>query len=303
MSQNLSEQDEVRLFSHRAGTLCLRPVEEKGLLTKEIFLESKSSKEINRELIGAYIAGAEQIILTSYLMTPEIRQIVRNSTSKLAGFDIFESTSTKIVLKYTSNSTVSAKDYIDKSGRLVVSMLVDALEAIESKQRNLAIDVIESDSDIDKINLMISRYFNRFLTSLIPVNSDISLTTLNYYKHVSIRIERIADHIVRICTTFLQLKSKNDFNFSKAEINLTKKLIIDLQECILMIDEQSKKRAHQLIDSYEMIKKNAFINHKIVNQDSINILIQDSLERIRSYIANIAEETIDYCNIKELSNK
>lgn len=40
-----------------------------------------------------------------------------------------------------------------------------------------------------------------------------------------------------------------------------------------------------------------------MNQNSINILIEDSLERIRSYIANIAEETIDYCNILELTKK
>jgi phosphate uptake regulator len=36
------------------------------------------------------------------------------------------------------------------------------------------------------------------------------------------------------------------------------------------------------------------------NTLSLNILIEDSIERIRSYIKNIAEETIDYSVVKQI---
>ncbi len=298
--QNLSEQDELKMFAHSAGTLCLMPRRTNLLATRYISLESQPPNEIIRELLGSYLAGAEQIILTSYLMTQELRQMVRQTLVKLVNFEIFESTSTKIVLKYSANSTVSAKEYVNKAGNMVISMLVDAIESIEKRHRETAAEVIERDVDIDRIHLIVSRQFNQFLTNLIPNNGDQSLTTLNYYKHVSIRLERIADHIVRICHTFLQLKPKENFVFSRSEITLAKKLVKSLELCVQMIDTLEKNDAHILINEFELVTKNSFINRKIINENSINILIMDSLERIRSYIANIAEETVDYCNIQLL---
>lgn len=65
-----------------------------------------------------------------------------------------------------------------------------------------------------------------------------------------------------------------------------------------MIKYIDKRRAHEILDMYDSINKNDFINKKISEKPSSNILLEDSIERIRSYIANIAEETINYYAVK-----
>ena len=69
-----------------------------------------------------------------------------------------------------------------------------------------------------------------------------------------------------------------------------------------MIKNLDKRKAHELLDYFDTFNKNDFINKTIINKSSINILIEDSIERIRSYIANIAEETINYYAIKQLQS-
>ncbi len=300
--QRLLEQKSVTLYEHSNGTLCLRKQDSHSTLTALISLENKNRQQIQRELVGAYIGGAKQIIVSSLLLDIENKQLVRQLMPKLTGFEIASESAREIVLQDSAAFTITAREHALKVSQLLVSMLEDTNTAILTGHKRLATDVINRDDEVDRITIAVSRQLNQFLTTLMNPLQDQSLHEACYYQNVAMRLERIADHIVRICMTFLKQKhSKQKITAKQAK--LMSKLVAELQQVAQMISAVDVKIAHQLIDEYEQVVKNAFLQQRNQLDGPLAILIEDSLERIRSYIANVAEETINFGSTQMMINR
>lgn len=300
--QRLLEQKSVTLYEHSNGTLCLRKQDAPSILTALISLENKSRQQIQRELVGAYIGGAKQIIVSSLLLNIENKQFVRQLMSKLTGFEIASESAREIVLQDSATSTITAREHALKVSQLLVSMLEDANEAMLTGQKRLATDVINRDDEVDRITITVSRQLNQFLTTLMNPLQDQSLHEACYYQNVAMRLERIADHIVCICMTFLKQKQAQQ-KIAAKQAKLMNKLVVELKQITQMISNIDVGVAHQLIDEYELVVKNAFLKQRNQLDSPLNILIEDSLERIRSYIANVAEETINFASTQMMINR
>lgn len=299
----LTEKDQLEIFHQNKHQLGIRPHKSGDLSTATLFINNLSNEQISREIIAYYLSGVSEINTQANTMSYELRSLIRNVSNKLVGFEIFDSTGNNIILKNVSNNTVPVSDYAVKMTNIISSMYEDMQTALLSNNKILARDIIDRDVEVDRIELVMIRQLNILLYSLFPTEaSDTFLLERHYYEHIAIRLERIADHIVRISNTFLQLKERDPLIITKPEKDRISKIYKYLVSCSEMIKNLDKKKAHELLDYFDTFNKNDFINKTIVNKSSINILIEDSIERIRSYIANIAEETINYYAIKQLQS-
>ena len=302
-SLRLTEKDRIEIFFQNKHQLGIRPHTSHTLPTSILFVDNLSNEQIFREIIAYYLSGVSEITIQTNTMTYELRSLVRTFSNKLMGFEIFDTTNNKITLKNVSTNTVPVSDYINKMINIIISMYEDMETSILTNNKKLARDIIDRDVEVDRIELVMIRQLNVLLYSLFPTEtSDLFLLERHYYEHIAIRLERIADHVVRIANTFLQLKEKDSLILTKPEKDRIKKVYKYLIECNEMIKNLDKRKAHELLDYFESINKNEFINKKTINKSSLNILIEDSIERIRSYIANIAEETINYYAIKRIQS-
>ncbi len=299
LHQGLDTKGIVELSRVSSDVLIIRPSKAITVRSAALSIDYLSDSHILRELIGLYVSGADEIAVLARSITYEQRTLVRSVCYKLIGFELFEETSSRILLKNVASPTITAAQYTIKMLDMVSSMFHDIVRSVETSDRKLARDIIERDVEVDRIELMILRQFNGMLHTIAPEKStDLPLVDLHYYELVAVRLERIADHIVRVANTIILLKQKENVTLNKFEYANMKRLFEYFDLLKKTVTQMDKRFAHKIIDMYDMLQKNAFINHKIHDTSSINILIEDSLERMRGYIANIAEETINYLDVK-----
>lgn len=303
--QNKLEQNGiVDIHSRNSIQLVVQP----HILTKNhtVFLsiDYLTDSQIVRELIGMYISGVDEIPVTAKSISYEQRTLIRSTSYKLIGFEFFEESSDRILLKNVASSTITASEYISKMFGIIRSMFNDIVKVIDTSDRKLARDITERDVEVDRIHLIILRQFNTILNTMVSEKPiDLPVIDLHFYELAGLRLERIADHIVRIASMISLLKDNEKITLNKfehADLLRVKKYLDALPKIIFSLD---KRAAHKILDLYEGRKKNEYINRTITNKRSINILIQDSIERIRGYVSNIAEETINYSNIQNFAFK
>jgi len=301
-NQGLSEKNQLEMFSQKNGQLHIRPHKQNVPSKTSIIIDHLSHVQIIREIIAFYLSGVSEIsVHVSESFTYEQRSLIREVSYKLIGFELFDEDSKKLTIKNVSNNTIPVSEYVNKMIKIVESMYQDMESMLFLNNKKLAKDIVGRDVEVDRIQLAIAREFNALLHALLPEeSSNLTLSERHYYVLVAIRLERIADHIAKIADSFLQLKEKGQFCLIKPEKDIITRVHKDLIECGHIIGDLDKRRAHQLLDIYDPVGKNGFINKKVVNKFTINIVIEDSLIRIKSYIKNIAEETINYSAINQM---
>jgi len=303
--QNKLEQNGfIDIYQRNSVQLVIQPHSLAKNHTAILSIDYLTDTHIIRELIGMYISGVEEISVIAKSISYEQRSLIRSTSYKLIGFELFEESSNRILLKNVASSTITAYEYINKMFGIIRSMFNDVIKAIDNSDRKLARDITERDIEVDRIHLIILRQFNTILNTMVsdkPI--DLSVVDLHFYELAGLRLERVADHIVRIASMISLLKDKEKITLNKFEhadlVRITEYLDA-LPKIIFTLD---KRAAHKILDLYDSRKKNEFINRKIRNKNSINILIQDSIERIRGYVSDIAEETINYTNIQGVAWK
>jgi len=303
--QNALEQNGIVEIHPRNKTqLVIQPHSYSKNHTASLDINYLPDVHIIREIIGMYISGVDEIVITAKSILYEQRSLIRSTSFKLIGFELFEESSDRILLKNVANPTINSSEYLKKMFGIIRSMLSDVISALEKSDRRLARDIIERDVEVDRIHLVIYRQFNTILNTMVSDRpTDLSVVDLHFYMLAGLRFERIADHIVRIASVIAMLKDAEKIALNKFQhadvIRITEYLDV-LPNIIFTLD---RRLAHATLDLYDSRKKNEFINHTIKNTSSINILIQDSIERIRGYVSNIAEETINYINMQSVSMK
>ena len=300
LGHSLANKGIVEIYSHPSGQLILRPHLTQQSQSAVLTIDYLSDARIEREMIGLYVAGVESILVEARSITYEQRALIRSVSYKLIGFELFDETSQRMTLKNVSNSTVAPAEYVNRILGIVRAMYEDIQLVMRTGDKRLARDIIERDVEVDRIHLVILRQFNQMLQKLVGFGqNELSLFDLHYYEIVSLRLERIADHIVRIAQTISLLREKEKVVLNKFEHANVVQLVEYLNILEKTISSLDKQQAHKLIDMYDSRKKNDFLSQRIIHRSSLNILIEDSIERIRGYISNIAEETINYSHLKE----
>lgn len=137
-----------------------------------------------------------------------------------------------------------------------------------------------------------------------PITTENHVTTLmelTYYNAVGIRLERIADHIVRIAKTVTHLKLDDKIILNKKELSEMSKTCGYFSQLNDLISHNNRKMAHSLVDEINTRIHNDFRRVESPQANSFNRIIKDSVGRIQSYVINIAEEVINCTSYKKLN--
>jgi len=295
----IKDKDKVKIFCGK-NYLKIIPFSYKKTETFKICqINNLSKSQIEREIIGYYLSGVDNIVVKAKSMTYEQKKIVREVSYKLIGCECLETYVDQMTLKISlSNELELIPEYIKRMTTIIIGMYQDTLRYFKNYERSLARDVIERDTEIDRLNLAINRFNNILVNDLeIEDKNLISAFDSQFYKIISVRIERIADHIVKIGSYYLLTDKNYKPVFDFLEKSFLKNTLKNLNFCEEMLISLNKKKAHYYLDEFNESSKLKIVK-KHSNRDYFNLVVFESLSRINSYIANIAEEIINYLNAK-----
>ena len=304
-ANNLNSGDKMSVYSQSSGALIIKPddlIEKKMKALLDI--SGLSPEKLTREIIGIYISGFEEISLVGTIEA-EQKQAVKQLAQMLIGFEIVEVSSNKIVFKNILDiHKFSTRETLNKIFRNAISMIEDVTIVALKNKRELANNIIERDSEVNKLHFSVSRQYYSLLRDNI-LEEDIGLDKLkmSYIRDVSIQLERIADHSAKIATALSDRNGKLDENISSFIAKTTSKILQSLKSASAIYDASDLPTAHLIIDSCEkIISSIEKFSPNYLNSPSLTIIF-DSMKRICRYLINIAEYTIDMIIIDKVENK
>jgi phosphate uptake regulator len=303
---HIKKNDPLGLISQSDGTLLVtKNISESQIQTiKEFDVSSINDPAyLFRLLIGAYIAGFTTIrIVAKHRFSPFVRGVVRDFAQMTIGPEVVEETESTIALKDLLNPMEMPFDNTMKRMYVIVkNMHIDVITAIETKNSQLAVDVITRDNDVDRLHWLIARQMNVILKN-VNLSRKMELSTsliVNTYL-ISRIIERIGDHAVRMAENAIKI---SDVNLSEDMLRAIKKAselsigvfdrsIISFFKSDLTTSHKNIETLKELDDSCERI------NALSMDEDtSIAITlhyIAESIRRCGEYSGDISETVINY---------
>lgn len=285
----LRSKDEV-LVNDSGPVLVIRPADKaKQEVAIDIAVDDAPNEWFIREMIGAYIAGADKIALRSHRITPSQNQAIRQAVQLLFGFEILEETSQKIVARTVLDDAMfPVSESTLRIFVIVRSMFADSLKAAQTGDKDLANDIKLRDYEVNKLLHAIKRQFQQISSGKIEGN----LEEVSFYRSVAIQLERIGDHAVKIAG-LAGTDRTEPVKLSSTFPTIQKRANQLLKDAEAMVRGLDKSQAHNILDSDKELERLIY-GSKHMKQSYEGALIEDSLDRLRGYLMNIAELTIDY---------
>ena len=181
---------------------------------------------------------------------------------------------------------------------MVKSMISDSFASLLSKNEELAMDVIQRDNDVDRLNLLISRQFTEILRSGSVKQETVNPITAFNYMQAASNLERIADHSHHIA----EIASQKNYTLPedlKEELMRMETLLCGLiDDSISYLLQTNSNKANELIDRIREIQMHASgiaksPGSKDRSEMLVRLVLASSLERMLDYIMNIGELTIN----------
>ena len=287
-SSGLRSKDQV-LVIPEGKTLVIKPLSAQASENKvDINVDGLTEAWLARELVSAYISGADKITFRSKKISPTQRQIIQKVLQLLFGFEILEETSKKVYIKNIfDDAKLSVPESTQKIFLIARTMFEDALKATAAGDQNLALAIEQRDFEVNKLLCVVKRQYY----SLLKGKTEGSVSELGYYVNVAIQLERIGDHAVQIAKVAAASPAPlSPYDNFPAIVAQVAALFNDVEKVVSSLD---KSLAHQILDQDEALRQ-LIGGPQRAKKSSERLLIENSLDRLRGYVMNIAELTIDY---------
>jgi phosphate uptake regulator len=300
----VEKNDTLGILSQPDGNLLITPKidNETAIKTKEIIVDDYEDENfLFRVLIGAYIMGFSRIIIkSSRKFDPLIRDIITNFTQIAIGPEIVEESNNIIVIKDLLNpKEMPFEKTIKRMYILVQGMHEDSITALETRDKDLAEEVIKRDNDVDRLHWLIGRQSHIVLRDIILCQKmGITLEQASHFQQMSRFLERIGDHASKIAKNVAILMDHEVDKNLKDEIKeisklslglLNKSLDAWLQKNLLLANEN-------INDIRNLIARTEKINLNDVNRPEVSIAIGyiiESIRRTAEYSGDISEIIIN----------
>lgn len=293
----------VKVMPDGTVTIDPRMNQEKAESRKVIWVDSDESKEhLTRKLIGAYLAGYNVIeIRSKERLEYDLKHAIKELSRMVIGPEVIEETSNTVVLHDLSDPVELPQEKCVRRMHLIVnSMHKDAVLALNEADEALARDVIERDSDVDRLYWMAVKQYNlimkdRKLSEKIGVDIYGGMTLLL----VARGMERIGDHaekIARNVINAIQAKAKfgdmaeisdlSSRSLSVLERSMESFFKMDIGSANLIIDE-----AEKLVQECQNLSSTIRLPSNVSAVTTTSVL--DSIVRTTMYAMDIAEIAIN----------
>ncbi len=285
-------------ISEVGDTLILDPKSgQQAQKTKQLTLsKSVNTVLLERLLTSIYISYFDILtIRTEKLMDPQIRDAIKRFARRIMGVEIFEETSSTLVLQNVLNSNnFTIWNALRRMSLNVDVMISDAVKATVNLDNKMLLNIMERDDEVDRYSLYIFR----------ETKASQQFEENNIYALILSRIlERIADHTVNICKLITQAKYSDkrtliliseflDYSYQMYKEGIRTFYSNELQSMNLNIDKKSElqKKKDRLLSSIK--------NDKVV---AILSSLSEEAQRIGQYSTDISELGMDYLLANENS--
>jgi phosphate uptake regulator len=287
------------------GTISIDPKmqQEKEESRKVIMVEEDETKEhLTRKLIGAYLAGYNIIEVRSKgRLDLDLKHGVKEISRMVIGPEVIEETSNTIVLHDLSDPVELPQEKCVRRMHLIVdSMHKDAIVSLKDGDEALAQDVIDRDTDVDRLYWMAVKQYNLILKDR-KLSEKIGV---DIYEGMSLMlvargIERIGDHAEKIANNSIILaKAGNKITDLKEICDSSEKAvkILDLaMQAFFLKDIGSANdiidKGDELVQHCQDLGGNARMPTNVSTVVRTSVL--DSIIRTTMYAMDIAEVAIN----------
>ncbi|HUV03052.1 MAG TPA: phosphate uptake regulator PhoU [Desulfobacteria bacterium] len=301
----VKQGDELSLVQRADKSLVLTPLKEKEEQIKyaELVLSEKESFEGNfRYLIAHYLVGYDVVkLLSPGGFEAEARKRIKAEVRKrLIGMEVVGESSQEIVLKsFLKYEDFTLRDAIRSMYKIIVSMLEDAISALEKSDHNRAKDVIERDNEIDRFYLLTVRQLKAVISDpelAKKIGESRQRDSLGYRIIVK-TMERMGDHVESIARNSMMMSSSVGIKSIKEIGTRTTELFT---KTLASLSDMNIEKANEAIQGAKLLSEDVeSINERIMAEkwsanDKIHaIFIMESLGRIARYCEDIAEVAIN----------
>ncbi|MGQ0535265.1 MAG: PhoU domain-containing protein [Methanobacteriota archaeon] len=168
---------------------------------RRIDLSGKDRDAVEREVIASYLAGFDYIEFSQKPRIPaQTREHLRQLTRKIIGPEIVEETqSTLLVQDLLDPTDLPLRRGVQRMYFMTKAMHRDAIEALLSRDGELARDVVERDDDVDRLFWLVTRQYHAILSDAREVvRTGVGASEGLSYLLVARLLERIGDHASRV---------------------------------------------------------------------------------------------------------
>ncbi|PKK86608.1 MAG: hypothetical protein CVT48_00385 [Thermoplasmata archaeon HGW-Thermoplasmata-1] len=309
---NIKNGDALGVLPQEDGSILIFPKDSKKKEKRSISLkvESDDKEEIVRRMIGAYLAGYTEILLTSKeRFSPEMRQAIRQITYTLIGPEMVDESADSVTIQdFLDPSEFPFKKGIRRMYLIARAMQKDAVTALRERDCQLATDVQGRDDEVDRLYWLIAKQYNTLLIDMgfAKRMETTSVEALDYLL-VARTLERIGDHAKNIakhveiiiektagCGGEMSLLLQKVAGFSDSVLSL-------LDDSMTSFISKSFELANETICKAKSIAAvNKFLMDDVVTHGDNGRLtvslsyMMASLNRTRHYVIDIAEITINH---------
>lgn len=270
-ARGLGAKSEVDVQVLDDGNIRISTISSEKRKEKEITIKAKESDAgfLIRKVMAAYIAGYDIIRVDLSELEPEfegkekLRKIIK---SKMAGGEIIEESMNSIVVQILLRPyEYPLNKMLIRMTSMTHNMILDVCKAIDSKNKNILLDVIERDEDVDKLYFMGSRWLasiidDRFSSMDYDIKSGREVLE---YRIVFRHVERVADHVCKVATILLEMVDRIE------------------RDAATEVKTVLEKAGNVFVRSVNCIKSNNLLDANKVIHDARNVIrsVEEILEK------------------------
>ena len=289
-------------FHPDGDTLVLTRETDTGPTEGELDISSLEGDELIRAVMTMYVSGFDVIALSADRITTEQRRFIRDATANIAGLEVLEETSDRVVLQdLLDSSELSIHNAITRMRLIATSMLKDSVTAVVENDEDFARDVIGRDSDVDRLWYLVSRIFRATLRSPIAAEElGLPRETCFDYHSSARQLERVADHAANIGQVSLDFAEvPPEVGSAIQDLHREAAAVIeDAMDALLEEDPDDATRLanearNSVLEIDEYTRRVDELLENVESEDAQHLgLVVDSLSRSADYGGNIAETAL-----------
>ena len=301
----LGRSDTVAIHEEPDGSLLLIPHSEGKIASRSLTVtlpDAPSEEEVIRRLVGAYLAGADEIhIRAAHKMDPKVRQIVRDITRDLVGVEILEESASAMTLQdLVGVADMDLRKTLTRMQRIARIMYDDAVTALQTRDVEAAHAVAQRDDELDRLLWMVSKQMHALLEQprLAAKLSVRPAEALNLFLAAR-SLERMGDHAAKICQNVVELKGdtvpKPVLEALLGQADLVRKIWDDAFASLKRPDFDQASAAADRGEAAAKWRKQFPNLIRGLDHASVGplVLIADSIDRTRGYAIDLAETAMN----------
>lgn len=306
----LGRSDTLAIHEEADGSLLVVPHGEARAKSRRIVLDAPdpvNEDVIVRQLVGAYLAGADEIHLRSKgRMDPKVRQIIRNTIRDLVGVEILEEGSDSVTLQdLVGVSEMDLRKTVTRMHRIARIMFDDAVSAFQEQDTELAADVSSRDDELDRLEWHVSKQMHALLEQpRLAARLQIRPAEALNLTLVARALERMGDHASKICKNVQELDGPVPDDVRASIVDQAGKVRDFWEDGFSALKRKDFAKGCSAVDTGKALSswKRAFTDllHDLDPTMAATLsIIADSVDRVRGYAIDITETAMNHTFLAE----